>query len=153
MSILGKLFGGAVDSTPLGSLLDIGTKLIDRFIPDPAAAAAAKLKLLALQQSGELKQLADETGLNQAQARINQVEAGSSSLFVSGWRPAIGWTCAAAFAWSYALGPLLSWGAGLAGYPVALPVLDLSGMMPVLMGMLGMGGMHTLENIKGVTHR
>lgn len=153
MSFIGKIFGGVVKSTPLGSMLDIGTKLIDRFIPDPAAAAAAKLKLLELQQSGALAQLADETGLSQAQARIDQAEAGSSSLFVAGWRPAIGWTCAGAFAWSYAIGPILSWGASAAGHPAALPVLDLSGMMPVLMGMLGLGGLHTIENVRGVTHR
>ena len=75
---------------PVTAVLDIGGKLIDRMWPDPAQAATAKLELIKLQQSGDLAQM---TG----QLDINKIEAASSSTFVSGWRPAIGWVCALMF--------------------------------------------------------
>ncbi len=152
MSWLTSLFSSAADATPLGGIVDIGSKLIDRLLPDPAQATAAKLKLLELQQSGELAKLNQETGLAEAQARIDKVEAGSSNLFVSGWRPAIGWVCAGAFAWAYIGQPLAAFIAAASGYPLTLPSLDLSVLMPVLLGMLGLGGLHRAENVSGVTH-
>ena len=77
---------------PISAALDIGGKLIDRLWPDPTQAAAAKLELLKLQQSGELQQI---TG----QLEINKVEAANPSVFVSGWRPFIGWVCGTALAY------------------------------------------------------
>lgn len=158
-SIFGSVTNAAIDSTPLGSLLDISTKLIDRFIPDPAAAAAAKLKLLELQQSGELVKLSQETGLQQAQAKIDLAEAKSKSLFVSGWRPALGWVCVIAFAWNYfgisVLTDIANLTIAFLNLKIQLPILssvDMTTMLPVLMGMLGLGAMHTNENLKGVTH-
>ena len=76
---------------PISAALDLGNTLITRIFPDPAQAANAKLELLKLQQSGDLAQMT-------AQTDINKVEAGSTSMFVSGWRPAIGWVCALALA-------------------------------------------------------
>ena len=84
---------------PVSALLDIGGKVLDRVFPDPAQQAAAKLELMKLQQSGELAQLA-------GQMDINKIEAASSSIFVSGWRPAIGWVCGAGFAVQFVVGPL-----------------------------------------------
>jgi hypothetical protein len=79
-----------------------------------------------------------------AQLEVNKVEAGHKSLFVSGWRPFIGWVCGSAMAFNFIALPLLM-GAGVNVEP-----LDMANMMPVLMGMLGLGGMRSFEKAKGV---
>jgi hypothetical protein len=94
-----------------------------------------------LQQNGELTQIA-------GQMEINKVEAASSSIFVSGWRPAIGWICGAGFAVQFVIGPLAEWGSSLAGHPVKFPTMDTGTMMPLLLGMLGLGGLRTAEKLQ-----
>ena len=129
---------------PVTAALDIGGKLIDRLWPDPAQRDAAKLELLRLQQSGDLSVI---TG----QMAINQVEAASPSIFVAGWRPAIGWVCGAACGWNWIGLPMLKAALLLVGGPaVALAPADLSEMLPVLMGMLGLGILRTTEKINRV---
>ena len=125
---------------PVTALFEVGSKVLDRVLPDPAQQAAAKLELMKLQQNGELAQI---TG----QMEINKVEAASSSLFVSGWRPSIGWVCGAGFAVQFIVGPLAEWGAALAGHPVKFPQMDTGTMMPLLLGMLGLGGLRTAEKL------
>ena len=126
---------------PVSALLDIGGKVLDRVFPDPTQQAAARLELLKLQQSGELTQIA-------GQMEINKVEAASSSIFVSGWRPAIGWICGAGFAVQFVIGPLAEWGSALYGHPVKFPQMDTGTMMPLLLGMLGLGGLRTAEKLQ-----
>ena len=128
---------------PITAALDIGGKIIDRVWPDPAQANIAKLELLKMQQSGELAVIT-------AQIDVNKAEAASPSLFVAGWRPFVGWTCGAAFAYKFVLAPALAFGLAAAGHPVELPVLDFTEMSTVLLGMLGIGGLRTFEKIKGV---
>jgi hypothetical protein len=128
----------ALDSVT--ALFEIGGKVLDRVLPDPAQQAAAKLELMKLQQNGELTQIA-------GQMEINKVEAASSSIFVSGWRPAIGWICGAGFAVQFVIGPLAEWGSSLAGHPVKFPQMDTGTMMPLLLGMLGLGGLRTAEKL------
>ena len=125
---------------PVSALFEVGSKVLDRVLPDPAQQAAAKLELLKLQQNGELAQI---TG----QMEINKVEAASSSLFVSGWRPSIGWVCGAGFAVQFVIGPLAEWGSALYGHPVKFPHMDTGTMMPLLLGMLGHGGLRTAEKL------
>ena len=128
---------------PLSALLDIGGKVIDRVWPDPEKAAAAKLELFKMQQSGELAVIA-------GQLDINKVEAANPSVFVSGWRPFIGWGCGSGFAIQFVIGPLAEWGSALYGHPVKFPQMDMGTMMPLLAGMLGLGAMRTAEKINGV---
>ena len=125
---------------PVTALFEVGSKVLDRVLPDPAQQAAAKLELMKLQQNGELAQI---TG----QMEINKVEAASSSLFVSGWRPSIGWVCGAGFAVQFVIGPLAEWGSALYGHPVKFPQMDTGTMMPLLLGMLGLGGLRTAEKL------
>ena len=125
---------------PVSALLDIGGKVLDRVFPDPAQQAAARLELLKLQQSGELTQIA-------GQMDINKAEAANPSVFVSGWRPAIGWICGAGFAVQFVIGPLAEWGSALANHPVKFPQMDTGTMMPLLLGMLGLGGLRTAEKL------
>jgi hypothetical protein len=135
---------------PITILLGIGSKLIDKLFPDPAQKAAAQLELFKLQQNGELAQLTADTQLAQDQLDINKAEASNSSLFVSGGRPFILWICGIGFAVQFVFGPLAQWVSSLAGHAVVFPTLDWSVMMPMLMGMLGLGGFRTIEKIKGV---
>lgn len=128
----------AVD--PVTALLDIGGKVIDRLWPDPTQAANAKLELIKLQQSGELQVIA-------GQLKINEVEAGHSSVFVSGWRPAIGWICGLACAWNWIGLPVVKMGLAIYGKPLDLAPADLTEMLPILMGMLGLGGLRTIEKL------
>lgn len=125
---------------PISALLDVGSKVIDRVWPDPAQAASAKLELMKLQQSGELAQIA-------GQMDINKAEAANPSVFVSGWRPSIGWVCGAGFAVQFVIGPLAEWGSALYGHPVKFPQMDTGTMMPLLLGMLGLGGLRTAEKL------
>ena len=125
-------------------------KIIDKVIPDPAAKAAAQIELLRLQQSGELAQLAAETELAKGQNEVNKQEAASTNLFVSGWRPFVGWVCGLGMASQFVVAPFVTWGSALLGHPTAFPVLDLSTLLTLLFGMLGLGAMRTTEKINGV---
>jgi hypothetical protein len=88
-----------------------------------------------------------------AQIATNQAEAKSGSLFVGGWRPAVGWVCVSAFAYHYVIQPILMFVLLATGVVLPeLPQLNLGEMMPVLLGMLGLGGMRTIEKYKRV-HR
>lgn len=128
------------------------TAIINKLIPDKAAAAAAASQLQAMVTSGELQQeLVQLQSVTSAQSDINKVEAGSDKLFVAGWRPFVGWICGTALAVDLILGPFFTWGAALSGSSVKFPQLDISTLMPVLMGMLGMGAMRSYEKVKGVT--
>lgn len=128
---------------PVSILLDIGGKVMDRIWPDPAQAAAAKFELFKLQQSGELAQMA-------GQMQINQEEAKSVSVFVSGWRPFIGWVCGMSCAWNWMGLSIAKTIAELAGKHINLAPADISEMLPILAGMLGLGLYRTVEKIKGV---
>ncbi len=128
---------------PVTAVLDIGGKLIDRMWPDPAQAATAKLELIKLQQSGDLAQM---TG----QLEINKVEAANANIFVSGWRPAIGWVCALALLYQYLVRPLAVAVFAAIGHPLpVMPGLD-ENLWQLMMAMLGMGGLRTFEKVQGV---
>ncbi len=125
---------------PLTAGIDLAGKVLDKLFPNPEERAAAELKLQQLQQSGQL-----------AQIEVNKAEAANASVFVAGWRPAVGWVCAAAFAYHYVIQPFLAFLFAAAGKVIPLPVFDIDSMMYVLGGMLGLGGMRSVEKVKGVT--
>lgn len=134
---------------PLTAALDLGGKLIERIWPDPATKDAAKLELLRMAQAGELAHLQADTDLAKGQVAVNQVEAASTRLFVAGWRPFIGWICGAALGFKYIGGPLLAMAAAAVGHPVTLPDLGTAELMPLLLGILGLGAQRTYEKVKG----
>lgn len=137
------------------AFLPIINTVIEKLFPDPNVAAEAKFKLLDLQQKGELAWLDADVKLAVGQMEVNKVEAADPSWFKSGWRPFVGWTCGAAFAYSYVLLPFLEFFVYLWADPVTvaqmklLPKLDITTMLPVLFGMLGLGGMRTAERLQG----
>jgi hypothetical protein len=84
-------------------------------------------------QAGELAQLDADLKLATGQIEINKVEAASQSLFVAGWRPAIGWVCGATFAFKFIPGTAAVVGMAMAGRPITLPVFDLTEMSTILL--------------------
>jgi len=121
------------------------TSLLDKFIPDAGEKQklAHEIATMAQRQAHELAM---------AQIAVNKEEAASVSVFKGGWRPFIGWTCGAAFAYHFVLQPLLVFLLVTLGEPVpALPEFDMGALMTVLGGMLGLGGLRTFEKFKGIT--
>lgn len=127
----------------LGPILEVGKTLLDRFIPDPEKKREAEMELVRMAAEGELKQTI-------AQLEINAREATHASVFVAGWRPFFGWAGGAGFIYATILQPLLAWGAAIKGWPTP-PTLNLDLLWVVITGMLGIGGLRTMEKFKGVT--
>ena len=126
----------ANDITGLGAVADLAGTVISRIWPDKSEA--------------EKQQLAAAVSLEQGQIAINQAEASNPSVFVSGWRPAIGWVCGAACAWNWVGLKIALFVAAYMGNPLVLQPADIGEMMPVLLGMLGLGGLRTYEKVSRV---
>jgi hypothetical protein len=141
-----------IDLTGLGSIFDFGKAIIDRFVPDPAAKMKAAYDLAVLQQNGELQKMAQETGLMQGQIDTNKIEAANPSVFVSGWRPAVGWVCVLGIGYSFVAWPFLAWASGIWKFPLP-PTLDMGTLITLLAGMLGFAGMRTFEKLNGVASK
>lgn len=120
------------------------TDIIGRFLPEDKEARAKAEREIQAKLTDSLAQV------DLAQLGINKVEAAHRSVFVAGWRPFIGWTCGIALMYTYVLQPILIFGLGQTGYLVDLPALDITALMPVLMGILGLGGLRSWEKVKGV---
>jgi hypothetical protein len=136
---------GILDFIPL-----IG-KVVDRVLPDPAQQAEAKLKVMELAQTGELEQLHADTNLALGQLDVDKVEAASPNVFVSGWRPYIGWICGTSLAYAGLIEPISRFLAQVVfHYMGAFPVLDTTITLQVLLGLLGLGTLRTYEKKNGV---
>jgi roadblock/LC7 domain-containing protein len=120
----------------------LGT-LIDRLIPDKAEAEKARNQLEA-----QLVTAANAAAM--AQVEVNKVEAGHSSVFVAGWRPSIGWVCAAGLAWAFVLAPVTSWALLVLGIKAELPAIQFDHLFELVLAMLGIGGLRTFEKLRGV---
>jgi len=132
---------------PITAILGIGNKLIDHFFPDANQAAAAKLKLLEMQQNGDLQVMA-------SQMDINKIEAANPSLFVSGWRPFIGWVCGVSLTYAAIIEPVSRFLATvLFKYTGAFPVIDTTLTLQILLGLLGLAGMRSWEKKEGVASK
>ena len=124
------------DITGLGAVTELASSVINKIWPDKSEA--------------ERQQLAAAVMVVQGQLDINKVEAASPSVFVSGWRPFIGWVCGAACAWNWIGLKVALFVAAYFGKELNLAPADIGEMMPVLLGMLGLGGMRTVEKLNGV---
>lgn len=122
------------------------SNLLDKVIPDAdeRSRLAHEIATLTERQAHEIAK---------AQIAVNKEEASHASMFVSGWRPAVGWVCCAGLASNYLVVPFANFGLGIAGSVYMVPLLDLSEMMPVLLGMLGLGAMRTVEKTKDVARK
>ena len=124
------------DLTGLGAVSDLVGTVIGKIWPDKTEQ--------------EKQQLAAAVMVVQGQIDTNKAEAANPNVFVSGWRPFIGWVCGSACAWNWIGLPMAKMLLTVSGHPIALEPADISQMMPVLLGMLGLGGLRTVEKIKGV---
>jgi Protein of unknown function (DUF3154). len=129
----------------LSNLIGPVTGLLDKFVEDKDQRA-----MLAHEIATMSEKHAQE--LAKGQLEVNKAEAASGSVFKGGWRPAIGWVCASAFAYHFVLQPVILFVALAAGLDMPpLPEFDMASLMTVMMGMLGLGGLRTYEKQKGLT--
>ena len=128
-------------------LIGAALGILDRILPDPQARAEAKLKLLEMEQTGELKKFEAVARVDEAIQKVNAKEAESLSLFRAGWRPSIGWVCSLGLLYQFILQPLIAWVSVANGLPPP-PVLELGDLMTILVGMLGIGAYRTYEKCK-----
>ena len=130
--------------TVLNALIGPVTGLLDKFIEDKDQKAALAHEIATMSQK-----YAQE--IAQGQMAINQVEAATLVLFVSGWRPFIGWTCGLGMFGNFITIPFSNFVLALLELDIVIPLVPLETMMPVLMGMLGLGAMRTYEKKSGVS--
>lgn len=132
----------------IGDVIKSVSDIIAKAIPDADKRMEVNLELARLGDAAQARLDEQVAG----QIDVNKIEAGSGNLFVSGWRPAVGWVGAAGFGYSAVLQPLMSWTATVGfKYTGPIPQIDSQLLLTVLMGMLGIGGMRTYEKIKGVS--
>lgn len=117
------------------------TRLLEQVSAMEAATQAAAMQYDTVQMQGQVE--------------LNRIEAAADGLFKSGWRPAVGWVCVAGLAYTYVLRPILPWCVQVAcipfGYTSVLPVMPaiaMGDLLVLLGGLLGLGGMRSLEKIK-----
>lgn len=143
---------GILDSILTGGLSNVvatGLEIVNKFIEDPNKKLEAQLEMLRITQTSEFKTLDFQIQQMQMQTEVNKVEAASDNIFKSGWRPAVGWVCAAAFGMQTILFPVASCIAEIFGKTIHLPTLPTELLYTTLFGMLGIGGMRTFEKMKG----
>ena len=129
----------------LDTLIGPVTSIIDKIIPDKDQAAKLAHEIATMADTH-----AQELAL--AQMSVNKAEAESGSLFKGGWRPAIGWICGLALFWSFILQPFLVFFLLVFGVDLPpLPEIGTADLMPILLGMLGLGGLRSYEKIQKVT--
>ena len=124
------------DVTGIGAVADLAGTVINKIWPDKSEQ--------------EKQELAAAVMVVQGQLDINKSEATNPSIFVSGWRPFIGWVCGAGCAWNWVGIPLAKLVFVSLAIPITISPTDLSEMFPLLLGMLGLGGLRTVEKIQGV---
>ena len=132
-----------------GLLMPAISSVLNRVIPDLNARAAAQdeiNKALIEQKEAVEQSIADQA---KAQAEVNLQEAESPSLFVSGWRPFVGWVCGIGCAYAFIAAPFLGWFSLMLNGPVP-PTLDMGTIIGLLGGLLGLGGLRTYEKTQGV---
>jgi hypothetical protein len=126
------------------SLLPVVGDVLDRFFPNKEEKEKAAREI-------EAKLTDHLASIDLAQLEVNKAEAQSGNIFIAGWRPFVGWTCGLSLFYTYLVQPMAVFVLGQTGNLVNLPTLDLSTMMPVLLGMLGLGGLRTFEKFKKVS--
>ena len=130
--VLGKIFGG-------DTLKTVGTVIDDLHF---SGEEKEKLKL-------QMKEI--DAKLKEKQLDINKAEASHRSIFVSGWRPFLGWISGLSIGYVYLFQPVFDMILQMFDIKVDWVVLDLGQLMPLVLGMLGLGGLRSFEKAKGLT--
>ena len=129
MNFISKIIGSGVSELATG-VADV----IDKFVETEEEKKAAELLLIKIQQQPDKWQM-----------EINKIEARHRSIFVAGWRPAIGWICALGLSFHFIVFPLLEWGSTLAGNPIPIPKMESGELMTLVLSLLGLGGLRSYE--------
>lgn len=144
MSFLSTLFSGGDSIKAIG-------ETVDKLFTSDDERMAAKLELTKAENDLKVKYLESDTNLALGQIDLNKTEATNADLFVSGWRPFVGWICGFAVAYTFILEPILRFAAKVVfGYEGEFPQINSSDLNAILLGMLGLGGLRTYEKVKGV---
>ena len=121
----------------LSSLIEPATKLLDKVIEDKDQKNALAHEIATMAEKHAVE-------LQKGQLEVNRTEAAHKSLFVAGWRPAIGWVCALGLFYNVIL-------ANIIGIWIEVSEVDTTLLVPVMMGMLGLGAMRSYEKVQGVS--
>jgi len=127
----------------ISSLAEPVTGLLGKFIEDKDQRALLAHEIATLAEKQAQEQIV-------GQIKTNQIEAAHQSMFVAGWRPAVGWVCALAMLLNFILIPFINLGLEFGGLELEIDLIDMETMLPVLFGMLGLGGMRTYEKSRKV---
>lgn len=151
--ILGGIIGAVIPGLP--SIAETAKILVERLVPDPAAREEAERLMEATMMEREARIAEAVAAQNKAQIDVNLAEAQGNDRFSSRWRPAMGWVCVAGFLYNFVMAPVITWITVIIGAMVGAsipipPTLSTETMLPVLLGMLGIGGMRTYERTAGV---
>ena len=125
-------------------LLPIIGNVLDKIIPDNNAKEQAKQQI-------EKALIDNAAQINLTQAETNKIEAAHRSIFVSGWRPFLGWVSGFGFAWVFVASPVIRWILALNEINVTLPELQTDVLMELTLAMLGLASLRTWEKSKGLT--
>ena len=128
----------------INAILPIIGTVLDKLIPDNNAKEKAKQEI-------EKALIDNAAQINLTQAETNKVEAAHRSVFVSGWRPFLGWCSGLGFAWVFVVSPVAQWVLALQGINLVLPQLQTDVLMELTLAMLGLAGLRTWEKSKGLT--
>ena len=133
------------DLTGIGTAVTGVKDILGMFFPDKTEEEKARMV-----QAFQIMQLQAQADTNQT--NVNQSEATNANWFVAGWRPFVGWVCGSACAWNWIGISVLKAVLAIAGVTLAVQLTpaSLTEMMPVLLGMLGLGGLRTYEKTQGV---
>jgi hypothetical protein len=127
----------------IGDVINLIGGVVDKLVPDKSKAAEMRHEIAMTLVNSDL-----------AQVGVNTVEAAHKSVFVSGWRPAVGWVCVSALAFNYIVTPLLAWAAVIWMPGAIIPQLDISELLTLLFGLLGMGTLRSYDKRQGTaTHK
>lgn len=127
----------------IAAVSTLADSAIKRIWPDATEIEKAKLAQLS-------QELQNQFNLVMGQLDINKAEAASTSLFVSGWRPAVGWICGFALGYSAIIEPFARFTAVVViGYEGQFPPVNTDITLQILGGLLGLAGLRTFDKSKG----
>ena len=133
----------------IGDVIDAVKDLVSEVVVDKDKKNELNVRLQELSDKAD-QRFHDEL---MGQIEVNKVEAAHPSVFVAGWRPAIGWIGAAGLGWQFLLAPIAEWGSRLGGWTGTMPVVDTAALMTLTLGILGIGAQRSFDKSRGVDTR